>query len=169
MRRFADPIVGEGVGLAGVYAVYPWCGHQFADPTVGATRMRAIVGEQDDWVSVQQVQAQVQAIQVGGGDASIRIVAGAAHSFDRLEALYEIPEASVTPGAPTVYVDDDGSMIDPGTGQADPGITDRDMFLAAIDAGFGRWGAHIGSVGDQPDVFRADMLAFHTEVLGPPG
>jgi hypothetical protein len=29
-------------------------------------------------------------------------------------------------------------------------------------------GAHIGSVGDQPDLFRADMLAFHASVLGPP-
>jgi dienelactone hydrolase len=168
MRRFADAVVGDGVGLAGVYAVYPWCGHQFADPAVGPTRVRAIVGDQDDWLSVQQVQAQVQAIRLGGGDASLRIVAGAAHSFDRQEALYEIPEASVTPAAPTVYVAGDGVMVDPRTGQADAGVTDRDMFRAAIDAGFGRWGAHIGSVGDQPDLFRADMLAFHASVLGPP-
>ena len=46
--------------------------------------------------------------------------------------------------------------------------TDRDMFLAAVRAGLGRLGAHIGSVGDQPDLFRADMLAFHASVLGPP-
>ena len=35
------------------------------------------------------------------------------------------------------------------------------------DAGLGRWGAHIGSVGDQPDLFQADMLAFHASVFSP--
>ena len=165
-RRFADPIVGGGVAFAGVYAVYPWCGHQFADPGVGATRVRAIVGELDDWLSVQQVQAQMQAIGLVGGDASVRIVAGAGHSFDRDEAVHEVPEASVAPGAPTTYIDDDGAMVDPRTGRPDAALTDRDMFLAAIDAGSGRWGAHIGSIGDQPDLFRADMLAFHASVLG---
>ena len=165
-RRFADPIVGGGVAFAGVYAVYPWCGHQFADPGVGATRVRAIVGELDDWLSVQQVQAQMQAIGLVGGDASVRIVAGAGHSFDRDEAVHEVPEASVAPGAPTTYIDDDGAMVDPRTGRPDAALTDRDMFLSAIDAGLGRWGAHIGSIGDQPDLFRADMLTFHASVLG---
>ena len=165
-RRFADPIVGGGVAFAGVYAVYPWCGHQFADPGVGPTRVRAIVGELDDWLSVQQVQAQVQAIGLAGGDASLRVVSGAGHSFDRYEAVHELPEASVAPSAPTTYIDDDGAMVDPRTGRPDAALTDRDMFLAAIDAGLGRLGAHIGSIGDQPDLFRADMLAFHASVLG---
>ncbi len=153
------------MALAGVYAVYPWCGHQFADPEVGSTRVRAIVGDRDDWLSVQQVQAQVQAIRLVGGDASLRVVAGAGHSFDRREAVHEVPEASVAPGAPTVYLDGNGAMIDPGTGRPDATLTDRDMFLAAVDAGLGRWGAHIGSVGDQPDLFQADMLGFHASVF----
>ena len=166
VRCFADPIVGEDVAFAGVYAVYPWCGHQFTDPAVGPTRVRAIVGDRDDWLSVQQVQAQVQAIGLAGGDASLRIVSGAGHSFDRYEAVHEVPEASVAPGAPTTYIDDDGAMVDPRTGRPDAALTDRDMFLAAIDAGLGRLGAHIGSIGDQPDLFRADMLAFHASVQG---
>ena len=165
-RRFADPIVGDGLALAGAYAVYPWCGHQFTDSAVGPTRVRAIVGDRDDWLSVQQVQAQVQAIGLAGGDASLRVVSGAGHSFDRYEAVHELPEASVAPSAPTTYIDDDGAMVDPRTGRPDAALTDRDMFLAAIDAGLGRLGAHIGSIGDQPDLFRADMLAFHASVQG---
>ena len=165
MRRFADPIVGEGLSLAGTYSVYPWCGHQFASPDVGPTRIRAILGDQDDWISVQQVQAQIQAIRLVGGDASIRMVAGAAHSFDRHEPVHEIPEASVAPGSPTVYLDDDGAMVDPTTGVADPALGDRDMFLAAVRSGLGRQGAHIGSVGDQPALFTADMVGFHSAVL----
>ena len=76
-----------------------------------------------------------------------------------------MPEASVAPGAPTTYIDGDGAMIDPRTGRPDASIGDLDMFMAAIDAGFGRWGAHIGSIGDQPEIFRQDMLAFHASVL----
>ena len=168
VRSFADPIVGNRLALAGVYAVYPWCGHQFAHPDVGPTRVRAIVGDQDDWLSVQQVQSQVQAINLTSGEASIRVVGGASHSFDRSEELHEIPEASVAPGAPTTYIDDAGSMIDSLTGGPDASITDRDMFMAAIDAGKGRLGAHIGSIGAQPEIFRQDMLAFHASVLGGP-
>ncbi len=166
-RHFADATVGPDLGFAGVYAVYPWCGHQFADPAIGSTVVRAIVGDRDDWVSVQQVQAQVQALRLAGGDASIRIVGGAAHSFDRLEAPHTLDEASVAPAAPTVHLADDGAMIDPLTGEPDPALTDRDLFVAAVEAGFGRRGATIGGRDDQPAVFRADMLAFHTEVLHP--
>ncbi len=166
MRTFADPVVGADLALAGVYAVYPWCGHQFARPDVGSTCVRAIVGERDDWLSVQQVQSQIQAINLSGGDASIRVVKGAWHSFDRSEEVYEIPEATVAPSAPTTYIGADGAMIDYRTGQPDAAITDYEMFMAAIEADFGRWGAHIGSIGDQPDVFREDMLAFHASVLG---
>ncbi|MGI9644302.1 MAG: dienelactone hydrolase family protein [Ilumatobacteraceae bacterium] len=163
-RRFADAAVGPDVGFAGVYAVYPWCGHQFAHPAIGST-VRAIVGERDDWVSVQQVQAQVQAIRLAGGDASVRVVGGAAHSFDRLETPHKLEDASVAPGAPTVYLADDGAMIDPLTGESDPALTDRDAFIAAMEAGFGRRGATIGGIDDQPETFRADMLAFHTKLF----
>ena len=160
-RRFADPLVGADVALAAVYAAYPWCEHQFIDPSVGSTRVRAILGEADEWCSVQQAQAQIHAIAVGGGDASVRIVAGAAHSFDRLEAVHELEEAVVAPQAPTVYLADDGAMVDPHTNEPDPTLTDLDVFVAAANAGFARQGASIGGVGDQPDVFTADMLAFH--------
>lgn len=165
-RRFVEATAGPGFGLAGVYAVYPWCGHQFTTPDIGNTVVRAIVGDRDDWVSVQQVQAQVQAYRLAGGDATVRIVGGGAHSFDRLEPVHELAEASVAPAAPTVYLTDDGAMIDPLTGRPDPALTDLDLFVAAVEAGFGRRGASIGGVGDQPEQFRADMLAFHAAVLG---
>jgi len=160
-RRFADAIVGVDVGLAAVYAVYPWCGHRFLDATIGSTRYRAIIGDQDEWCSVQEVQAQVHALQVAGGDASIRVVGGAAHSFDRIEEPHTLEDASVAPAAPSVMLADDGAMIDPRTGEANTEMTDRDHFVAAVEAGFGRRGAAIGGVGEQPELFRADMLAFH--------
>ena len=115
----------------------------------------------DEWCSVQEVQAQVTALRQRGSDATIRIVADAHHSFDRLEEPHTIAEASVAPGAPTVMLDDDGAMILPTVGVPDPTITDRDAFVAAISGGHGRLGAAIGGVGQQPALFTADMLAFH--------
>lgn len=161
MRRFADRIVGPDVALAAVYGVYPWCGQQFLDADVGPTRVRVIIGDLDEWCSVQQVQGQVHAIGAAGGSARIRVVVGAAHSFDRREPVHTIEEASVTPHAPTVMLADNGAMIDPGIGVADPDLTDRDVFRAAVARGFGRVGAAIGGEGDQPDLFRQDMLTFH--------
>jgi dienelactone hydrolase len=161
-RSFADPIVGADVALASVYAVYPWCGHQFVNPSIGTTRFRAIIGERDEWCSVQEAQAQTQAMRLAGGDATIRVVPNAHHSFDRAEAVHTLDDASVAPTAPTVMLADDGAMIDPRVGRADPSLTDRDMFIAAIAGGHGRQGAAIGGEGDQPSVFADDMLRFHT-------
>ncbi len=163
-RRFADPIVGPDVGLHTVFAVYPWCGQQFTDPSIGSTRYRAIIGDRDEWCSVQQVQGQVAAIAAGGCEATLRIVPGALHSFDRLEEPYVIDDASVAPHAPTVMLADDGAMIAPGTDEPDPTMTDRDAFVAAVEAGFGVRGASIGGVDDQPDLFRAEMLAVHASL-----
>ncbi len=161
MRAFVNPILGSEYSFKSVYAVYPWCGHQFVSPNVGSTRIRAIVGECDDWLSVQQVQSQIQAINISGGKASIRIVEGAAHSFDREEDIQQIPEASVSPHAPTIYLTPNGSMIDPRTGNDDVVSTDRTYFVAAVEAGFGRRGAHIGGTEEQQKIFRTDMLAFY--------
>lgn len=160
-RRFADPIVGEQRGLAAAYAVYPWCGQQFVDSSIGSTTVRAIIGDRDEWCSPQQAQGQISAMRASGGAAEIHIVVGAHHSFDRLESVHTIAEASVAPHAPTTMLADDGAMILPGTDAPDPDLTDRDAFVAAIKSGFGRQGAAIGGAGEQPALFRDDMLRFH--------
>jgi dienelactone hydrolase len=167
MRPFAQPIVGN-LALAGAYAAYPWCGQQFARPAVGSTVVRAIIGQRDDWCSVVAVQMQIQSILLSGGSASMRIVPDAHHSFDRHEDVHELAEARVSPNAPIEFLDGDGAMTDPVTGASNPDRTDVDQFRAAVAAGFGQRGAHLGSTGDQPQVFMDDMLAFHAEVLGTP-
>lgn len=165
MRPFAEAVVGS-LRFAGVYAAYPWCGQQFRHPDVGGTAVRAIIGDRDDWCSVMAVQAQVQAIQLTGGRASMRIVPGAFHSFDRHQEVTAIPEARVSPNAPIEFLDHDGSMIDPLTGVADPSRTDVHQFRAAMSAGFGQQGAHMGAADpSQPPLFRDDMLAFHRTTL----
>jgi len=151
--------------LLGVYAAYPWSGQQFLDPDVGTTRVRAIIGDRDDWCPPVQVQAHVQAMRAAGCDATVRIVAGANHSFDRTSPLEYIPEASVTPGAPTFYIADDGAFILPTSDEPDPELVDRDGFLYAIEAGFGVRGAHISGNPELVEVFYDDMMAFWTEVM----
>ena len=153
--------------LVGVYAAYPWSGQQFLDPSVGRTRVRAIIGDQDDWCPPMQVQAHIHAIALAGGDATVRIVPGANHSFDRTTPLEYIPDASVTPGAPTFYIADDGAFILPAADDPDPDLVDRDGFLYAIESGFGVRGAHISGNPDLVPLFYEDMTAFWTDAMDP--
>ena len=110
-RHIADVVVGKGQGLAAVLAAYPWCGQQFENPTVGDTEVLVLMGDADEWCSPVQVQAQCHAIRLTGSKATMRLVAGAHHSYDRDTPLELIAEASVAPGAPITYLADDGAMI----------------------------------------------------------
>lgn len=162
-RRF---VMATGApALRGVYAAYPWCGQQFLDPDVGGTRVRAVIGDRDEWCLPQQVQAQIHAIQLAGGSASLRIFGGAQHSFDRGTEVELIAEASVSPGAPTSYIDNSGAFIHPLTGEADASLTDRDLMVYGMKAGYGRKGARIGSQPGEAAAFSADMQAFWRDCL----
>ena len=153
--------------LAGVYAAYPWCGHQFLNPGVGSTRVRAIIGDLDDWCSPTQVQAHIHAIRVAGGDASVRIVPNAHHSFDRTTPLEHEPDAAVAPNAPTVYIADNGAFILPTLDVPDPALVDLDGFRYAAKAGFAVRGAHMAGTPDLAPLFVEDMMTFWTNVLAP--
>jgi len=165
MVRFADPIMRDAPRLKAVYAAYPWSGQQFLDPDIGETRVRAVIGERDNWCSPQQVQGHMNAIRLRGGDVSFRLFPDACHSFDRETPIESLPDAVVALGAPTTFIADDGAMIDPVTGHADPAATERDFMVRAMKAGFGGKGATIGSKGDQPALFREDMQNFWRESL----
>jgi dienelactone hydrolase len=154
-----------GFRFRGVYAAYPWCGQQFQRPEVGDTVVRAVIGERDEWCLPQQVQAQIHAIRLCGGDASSKIFPDAHHSFDRDTPLELVEEASVSPGAPTVYIADDGAFVHPLSDTPDPALTEKELMLYSVKSGHGRRGAHIGSAGRQAELFHADMMAFWRRVL----
>jgi dienelactone hydrolase len=167
-RRFADAVIGPGFGLNGVLAAYPWSGHQFCDPRVGATAIRVLMGDADEWCSPMQVQGHCQAIRLSGGDVTMRLVAGAHHSFDRGTAITDVADASVSPAAPTAYIADDGALIHPTRDAPDTDLTDRDLMIYALKSGYGRKGAKIGSRAGEAELFRADMLAFWQGLFGKP-
>jgi hypothetical protein len=102
----------------------------------------------------------MQALRLAGADAQCRIIAGAHHSFDRDTAVELVADASVAPGAPTIYITDDGVCIHPATGEADPQASERDLMLYGIKAGYGRRGARIGTSGNFTSVFHQDMMDF---------
>lgn len=162
MRR----LTGFRQPLAGVYAAYPWCGMQFLDPQLGGAKVRAIIGDLDEWCLPQQVQGQIHAMRLAGGDAELRLVPGAHHSFDRFTEVELVADASIAPGAPTIYLQDDGACIHPATGEADPKADERSLMLYGIKAGYGRRGARIGTAGKQAALFHKDMMAFWTAVCG---
>ena len=166
MRRLNRGAWGDRTRVRAVLAAYPWCGHQPVDPDARGAEIRVVIGDRDDWCSAQQAQGFVQAIRLRGSPATIRIVAGAGHSFDRREPVQRIDNASVSPAAPTTYLADDGSFVHPATGVANPALVDRDLAVYALKAGYGVKGATIGSQGDQADLFRADMTDFFRRTLG---
>jgi dienelactone hydrolase len=157
--------LGSECHLAGVYAAYPWCGQQFLNPRVGATKVRSVVGDLDEWCLPQQVQGYMQAMRLTGADATWRIFPGAQHSFDRDTPVELIEDASVAPAAPTIYLEDNGAMVHPATGRADPGLSEREALLYGIKAGYGRRGARIGTSGDEARAFHDDMMTFWRECL----
>ncbi len=152
--------------LKAIYAAYPWCGHQFLDPSVDSTIVRAVIGDQDEWCLPQQVQAQVHSMRVVGGDASVRIFSGCQHSFDRDTPVELIADASVSPAAPTTFITDSGAFVHPVSGDVNPDWVDRDMMVYALKAGYGSKGARIGSEPGQADLFRQDMRDFWRNSLG---
>jgi dienelactone hydrolase len=166
-RRFADAVVGHGRGLIGVLAAYPWSGHQFLDPRVGTTAVRVLMGDADEWCSPMQVQGHCQAIRLTGGTVTMRLFSGAHHSFDRGTNLVDIPDASVSPTAPTTYLADDGAFIHPLESAPNQELTDRDVMVYSLKAGYGRKGAKLGSREGEAAQFRDDMVAFWKSVLGP--
>ena len=164
-RCFADAVVGPDRGFAGVLAAYPWSGQQFLNPAVGRTEIHVLMGDADEWCSPAQVQAHCQAIRLAGGTATLRLVGGAQHSFDRGTPIENIPEAKVSPAAPTTYLADDGAMIHPLAEAPDASLVDRDVMVYVLKAGFGRIGARIGSRPGEAELFRNDMVSFWQRVL----
>ena len=164
-RRFADAVIGPGQGLAAVLPAYPWSGHQFLDPSVGDTVVHVLMGDADEWCSPMQVQGHCQKIRLSGGRATMRLFAGAHHSFDRGTDVVNIAEASVSPAAPTTYIADDGAFIHPLEDTPNPELVDRDVMVYSLKAGYGSKGAHLGSRPGEADRFRADMLAFWNRTL----
>ena len=65
-----------------------------------------------------------------------------------------------------MYLDDSGAFIHPLRDVADSKLSDRDLMVYALKAGYGRKGAKIGSRAGESELFRADMLAFWQRTLG---
>ena len=156
--RLSDAI--DAPKLRGVYACYPWSGQQFLNPEMGGVRIRAVIGDQDDWCLPQQVQSHIQAMRLTGADASLRIFGGAHHSFDRASPVEFLEDAVIMPSAPTVYIADDGSFLHPLEAEPNPSLCDVDLFGYGLEAGYGRQGAHIGGGETYRDAFFNDMMDF---------
>lgn len=166
MKVMQAAALSEGEAIKAVYGVYPWAGQQFLTPNIGDVTMRIVIGEQDEWCSAQQAQGYAHAIRLASnGDVSFKMYADAHHSYDRRQGMEDFPTATVAPQAPTVYIDDAGSFIDPITGEANSARTDHDFMVYAAKAGFMVTGARLGSSSDLADQFCSDMLGFWERML----
>src|SRR3546814_13427885 len=125
--------------------------------------MLDLQGDRDDCVSLQQCQDAVHAMIVGGQAASMRIVPGALHAFDRADVPpTPIPGAITSTTFPTIYMTDTGIYTNPRTGQADPALTAKDFTRYAAKAGSGRKGVTFGSTPDAAEASMSEMTSFST-------
>ena len=166
-KPFSEAILGKGKGLRAVVAGYPWCGTQFRNARLAdGASLLVLQGDRDDWVSVQQCQNAVHAMIVAGQDASMRIVAGALHAFDRADVPpTRIPEAVTSTTFPTVYMDDTGVYYDLRTGKPDPALRPADFTGYAVSGGFVRKGVTIGSRPGDAEIFIDEMSSFLVRML----
>ncbi|AQU84220.1 MULTISPECIES: dienelactone hydrolase family protein [unclassified Halomonas] len=165
MRQFADPILGEGAGFRAIFSAYPWCGSQFRYPNVGDSYLRILMGDQDDWVSPIQCQAYENAIAQHTDRSSMRLVPGAAHSFDRTnQGMIELPDAVKATRFPIMYLNDEGVMFDYRHEEYRQEYADefpehiRESKLWDIGASF-------GSTPELAEEFAQDMETFFVETL----
>lgn len=164
MAPVASAVLGQGGHLAAVMPAYPWCGYQFLKPQSGLTAVRFLVGANDDWVSPVQCQAQAVTMMQGSERVSIRLFADAFHGFDQEgRAVQNLPDAIKALDAPIAYMDEKGVFWDSYVHQKVPGANDAYWQRAA--APFIGRGAKVGSSGDQPQQFAADMVGFFTRWL----
>jgi dienelactone hydrolase len=164
MAPVASAVLGQGGHLAAVVPAYPWCGYQFLKPQSGLTAVRFLVGANDDWVSPIQCQAQAAAMMQGSERVSIRLFAGAVHGFDQEgRPVQTLPDAVKALDAPIAYMDEKGVFWDAYVDQKVPGA--NDLYWQRAAAPFIGRGAKVGSSGDQPQQFSADMVQFFTRWL----
>jgi hypothetical protein len=103
---------------------------------------------------------------VAGENASMQIVAGAAHAFDRSDVPpTRIPEAVTSTIFPTVYMDDKGIYYDLRTGEPNPAVTPKDFTDYAVSGGFVRKGVTIGSRPGDAEIFVNEMSDFLARAL----
>ena len=124
------------------------------------------MGDRDEWCSPMQAQAYCHSVRLSGGNATIRLVGNAHHSFDRGTALQDVTEAKVSPAAPTAYIADSGAFIHPLEDEPNAKLVDRDLMVYALKAGYGKTGARIGSADGEAALFHQDMMSFWQSLMG---
>ena len=108
-RRFADAVLGRGRGPGrGARRVsVEWSPvprperRHHEDPRADGRSRRVVLAATGTGTPAGDALA--------GGQVSLRIFSGAAHSFDRGTAVVRIDDAAISPGAPTTYLAADGA------------------------------------------------------------
>ena len=172
MLAAAEPISLRFLGKSNIKAIvagYPWCGTQFWSAKLApSTSMLVLSGAKDDWVSVQQCQDAVHAIDRAGGSARINLFPGAYHAFDRHDMpLTRLEQVSTALTYPTVYMDDRGHYLNPQTGEPDPALGPAYFVQDSIAGKFGKRGVTIGTHGTQARDYIDALVAFLSSQLQP--
>ena len=158
MATLATPALGDLPHLRSVVAGWPWCGYQFTQPNIGNTAIRLVAADHDNWCSVVQCQAYINAISARSPAASLRIVKDANHGFGYGMPENQFPEAMKALLAPVVYFNDQGVALDIWTGKPTPGLDDH--AIVSRLASYITRGVTVGSKDGQMADFMQDFTSF---------
>ena len=165
--QISDAFLGPSQGIKAGLAGYPWCGIQFWSSRLSrGAKLLLLSGDKDDWVSVQQCQDAVHSLAQSGGDAQIMLFPGAHHAFDRSGVPpTTIADAPTSTSFPTIYLNDQGTYVDPRSGRPDKKLTAADFQRHASEAGFMHRGVTVGSIGAQANEYVTELTRFMAEHL----
>lgn len=167
MRQVSERKLPDNMRIVAGFAGYPWCGLQFWRSGLSeGSALKILSGDRDNWVSLQQCQGLVHALAQVGDRASLQIIHGAEHAFDRTHVpRTELDQIPRTTTYPTVYMDDQSNFFHPQSGKVDPQLTEQFFTKQVIEGGFVERGVTIGTSGDQADQYAAIMLEFFSREL----
>lgn len=87
-----------------------------------------------------------------------------------LERIMGEPKMRMYPcplGAPTTCLANNGTMIHPLSSEADPALSDLEVIVYSLKAGYGSNGAKAGSASREAELFREEMIRFWSKALDP--
>jgi dienelactone hydrolase len=139
-ERIQNAIVGAGARFCAHVALYPPCYLQWQHPRPTQAPMLMIFGGRDVQAPAASGAAYAERIEQAGGTVEVIVYPEAVHSFDAAHPA--TPGGGVNLGLAEIMVEDDGRMIERGSGiRADKGWA---RFLGDVREARGRKGTITG-------------------------
>ena len=161
-ERMQNAVVGPDTRFCAHVALYPPCYLQWEHPQPTSAAMLMIFGGRDVQAPVTSGQAYARRLRETGGNVEVIVYPEAVHSFDAAHPA--TPTGGVNLGLAEILVEDDGSMLEKGSGlRADKGWA---SFLSEVRKARGREGSITGHGPLPRDIAVEPIVSFLRKAFG---